>query len=221
MGIMGACRACELHNMKVQDLKDLGSAILVSIPTTKNNIPRRFTITESYYNTVKKYTTLRVPATPTTAFFVNYVKMKCTKQPVGINKLASFGKQIAIFLKLQNPECFTGHCFRRTSATILVDAGADITALKRHGGWSSTAAAEGYINDSVQNKFNTAKKIYDTIQQPSKQTIIQENILMEMESNSIENTISLEQKTIKNSLQNAPKLNFSNCNITINFNQTK
>ena len=51
-------------------------------------------------------------------------------------------QKIAQFLKLTNPELYTGHCFRRTSATLLIDAGGDITALKRHGGWKSTAVTE-------------------------------------------------------------------------------
>jgi integrase len=38
------------------------------------------------------------------------------------------GKEIANYLKLPEAENYTGHSFRRSSATILVDAGADIIA---------------------------------------------------------------------------------------------
>jgi hypothetical protein len=41
----------------------------------------------------------------------------------------------------------------------LADAGADITVLKRHGGWRSNTVAEGYIVDSVQNKLEVSSKI--------------------------------------------------------------
>jgi hypothetical protein len=41
----------------------------------------------------------------------------------------------------------------------LADAGADITVLKRHGGWRSNTVAEGYIEDSVQNKLEVSSKI--------------------------------------------------------------
>jgi integrase len=61
-------------------------------------------------------------------------------------------------VKLQNPEEFTGHCFRRTSTTFLADAGANLSNIKRHGGWKSTSVAEGYIENSIQNKINIAKK---------------------------------------------------------------
>jgi len=72
-------------------------------------------------------------------------------------------QKIAQFLKLTNPELYTGHCFRRTSATLLIDAGGDITALKRHGGWKSTAVAEGYVDTSIANKMNTAHKIASSV----------------------------------------------------------
>ncbi|KAJ8972518.1 hypothetical protein NQ317_008070 [Molorchus minor] len=50
------------------------------------------------------------------------------------------------------------HCFRRRSATILIDAGSDITSLKHHGEWKSlkksTPVAESYIDKSIENKVN-------------------------------------------------------------------
>lgn len=42
---------------------------------------------------------------------------------------------------------YTGHCFIKTSAKLLVDSGGDITSLKRHEGWKSTEGAEGYIEN--------------------------------------------------------------------------
>jgi hypothetical protein len=65
-------------------------------------------------------------------------------------------------LKLPNPFNYTEHCFRRTSATILVDAGADITTLKRHGSRKSSNVAEGYIENSIGHKLEAAAKILGT-----------------------------------------------------------
>jgi hypothetical protein len=59
---------------------------------------------------------------------------------VGIHTFAAMPCQIVTFLKLQNPSQYTGHCFRRSSATVLAGHGADITTLKRHDGWKSTTA---------------------------------------------------------------------------------
>ena len=60
----------------------------------------------------------------------------------------------------------TGHSFRRTSATLLVDGGGDLTHLtdlKRHGGWKSSTVAEGYINESLHHKQEIHKKITKSI----------------------------------------------------------
>ncbi|KAJ8912828.1 hypothetical protein NQ315_014411 [Exocentrus adspersus] len=84
---------------------------------------------------------------------------KCHRQVVGIHKLSSTAQEVATFLKLPNLKLYTGHCLRRTSATLLVNAGADITGLKRHGGWQSTTVAEGYIDDSISNKIETSNRI--------------------------------------------------------------
>ena len=55
-------------------------------------------------------------------------------QRIGINTLGEMGKKVAIFLNLSQPSLYTGHAFRRSSATFLADSGADISVLKRHGG---------------------------------------------------------------------------------------
>ena len=88
---------------------------------------------------------------------------KCENRPIGINKIGELPKRIAEFLKLPDPQLYTGHCFRRTSATLLVDGGADITTLKRHTAHKSTTVAEGYINESLQNKINTGNTIVKSI----------------------------------------------------------
>ena len=57
-------------------------------------------------------------------------------------------KIIATFLKLPNPELFSGHCFRRSSASHLANTGGDLVTIKRLVGWKSSAVAEGYIEQS-------------------------------------------------------------------------
>lgn len=67
---------------------------------------------------------------------------------MGKNTLYQFGKDIAISLGLENPEQYTGHCFRRTSATIAADSGATPHQLQRAFGWKSVSAAQKYIEES-------------------------------------------------------------------------
>lgn len=160
---MGACRAAELHSMQITDLEDHGSIFMVSVPNTKTKIARKFTVTGNFYTIVKKYLNLRPTNISQTVLFFRFQNGKYHSQRIGINKFGAMGKDIATFLKLPDSSLYTGHCFRRSSATLLVDAGGDITALKRHGGWRSTTVAEGYVDDSERNKTDTANKIYNSI----------------------------------------------------------
>lgn len=84
-------------------------------------------------------------------------------------KLAICQKKTAKYLKLKDVELYTGHCFRRTSATFLADLGADLRPIKRHGGRSSDGVAEGYIESSVANKTILSSQINKNIKpKPSK-----------------------------------------------------
>ena len=134
-GIAGGCRCDELWKMTIDDVEDLDSLILVKIRTSKNH----------------KSSDRRL--------FIKYINGKCCKMVMGIHKTGSVTREVASFLKIPNWKSFTGHCMRRTGATLLVDAGGDEVALKRFGGWSSAKVAQGYIEESKRNKNETAYKI--------------------------------------------------------------
>lgn len=220
---MGACRSNELYSMKLEDVRDLGSAFLVVIPNTKTKIVRKFTITDSYYDIVKEYLKKRHEITSLTCptFFMNYQNGKCTKQRIGINKFGAMGKKIAEYLKIPSPELYTGHSFRRTSATILANAGADILQLKRHGGWKSNAVAEGYVDDSMRNKNNTASKIFNSIEnnhQEDHPTI--SNTIPQLSTSHQNSEVSYNDNDIQitnlTNLNDTPGFHFTNCsNITL------
>jgi hypothetical protein len=105
-------------------------------------------------------------------FFLNYQNGKSYKQVVGINKIGEQPKIIAQYLKLPNPELFTGHCFRRTGATILADAGGDTLTVKNFGGWKSTQVMETYVEESLHKKEKIGNTILNSIRN-SKVPIIQ------------------------------------------------
>lgn len=164
MGVSGACRCCELTNLKISDVQDRGAYLLVSIPDTKTGISRKFTIIEAGFSintleTCRKYMSLRPKKLSNDRFFLRYANEKCTSQPVGINTLSKVPSRVASFLNLANAEAYSGHCMRRTSTTLLANKGADLTTIKRHGGWKSSAVAESYIEDSISNKLDIARKI--------------------------------------------------------------
>ncbi len=82
-----------------------------------------------------------------------------TVQVIGKNMLASYPNQIADFLKLPEPERFTGHAFRRTGATLLSNSGVSLLMLKQAGGWKSDSVAQRYIEESDIPKREIASRI--------------------------------------------------------------
>jgi integrase len=76
--------------------------------------------------------------------------------------LSQWGKTpriIAEFLKLPDANKFTGHCFRRSAATMLAENGGDTRSLKQLGGWRSDKVAESYVKNYLQNKIKNAQTI--------------------------------------------------------------
>jgi integrase len=125
--------------MSTDDIKYHEDLILVSIPKTKNNLPREFVITEeTWINLVKSYAALRPKNTTNKRFFFTCRNGRCVNNPIGINTMGKVSKEIATFLRLPQPELYTGHCFRRSSATQLANRGGDLLTLKHHGGWKSS-----------------------------------------------------------------------------------
>jgi integrase len=86
----------------------------------------------------------------------NAKRDKFQKSVVGKNTIADYPKRIAKSLQLPNAEGFTGHAFRRTSATILADAGTTTKNLMRHGRWKSSSVAGRYVAVSKKQKTDTA-----------------------------------------------------------------
>jgi len=165
IGLCGACRGDELSKITIDNVEDIGSLLIVNIPYTKTKIERTFTIPDKKENGIncadicKKYISLRPSHVDHRRFVLQYRSGKCTVQPIGTNQFSKIPRLIAMYLKLPNEEMYTGHSFRRTSASLLVGAGADILRLKRHGGWKSSTVAEGYLEESVEEKVQIANQI--------------------------------------------------------------
>lgn len=135
-------------------MEDLGDRYLVSVNETKNDVPRQFIIGDIFYKKVKKYVSLRPEEPFSENFFIQYRKGKCVQQNIGRNTIGATPQHIASYLDLPNSKRYTGHCFRRTAATLLSNSGANTTMLKQLGGWKSTAIAQGYYFIFYYN-FNT------------------------------------------------------------------
>lgn len=158
-GICGCLRCDEITNMKVEEIEDLANKYIVSINSNKNDYAGQFIIGNLFYDHVKKYISLRPPGQFSDRFFIKYQEGKCFRQPIGRHKIGEVPENIASYLQLPDPKRYTGHCFRRTSATLLSDSGANMQMVKQLGRWRSDIIAQGYIENSMHNR----QLIYDGV----------------------------------------------------------
>ncbi|KAJ8909704.1 hypothetical protein NQ315_014703 [Exocentrus adspersus] len=91
--------------------------------------------------------------------FLKYHNGKYSARVVGVNQIGEIPSTISNSLGLPDSEAYTGHCYRRSSVTLLTNSDEDLLLLKRHGGWKSSTVAEGYGEDSLENKNNVSNLI--------------------------------------------------------------
>ncbi|KAJ8949106.1 hypothetical protein NQ318_012854 [Aromia moschata] len=54
-GIAGACRICEVNQVRLDDIEDSGTFLIVKLKQTKNDVNRRFVVTEEYIKFYRIY----------------------------------------------------------------------------------------------------------------------------------------------------------------------
>lgn len=224
LGVSGACRREELYNITMKDVEDRGELIFVKIPQTKTNIERTFTFVNQdekihYLDIFRRYIQLRPSNAKSERLFLAFHNGKCRNQVVGKGTIGRWPSKIAEYLKLSNPASYTGHSFRRTSATLLANKGVDILGLKRHGGWKSSSVAESYVEDSLQNKIQFAEKILYDVRDTS---VSIPDGAQQVSSDTI--SYAAVSTNTRNSEINSLPLYIHNCSIhncTFNFNSNK
>jgi hypothetical protein len=109
---------------------------------------------------ISKYYNLfdEVQKAPGSRLFRKMQNGKVTNQVIGVNTIAKVGSDIARYLGYSADEAkhYTSHCFRRTGVGMLAESGATILMLKLAGGWKSSTAAEGYVENSLNMKRKVA-----------------------------------------------------------------
>ena len=111
---MGACRCCELLNLKTSDVKVYDDMLFITLNVTKGKIRKRsFTVTNdpngfNYYDIVRSYMKLRPANCSTDRFFLGYRIGKCINQPIGKNTISAMPMKIAEPLELDTPKEYTG-----------------------------------------------------------------------------------------------------------------
>ncbi|KAJ8915692.1 hypothetical protein NQ315_000626, partial [Exocentrus adspersus] len=143
--------------MSIDNIEDRGSVLVVTIPDTKTYKERIFTVVNGSnvihaIDGFRKYMKLRPRQVPHQRLLLNYRNQKCKVQPIGLNTFSKMPQKIAEFLEIKDAHGYTGHSFRISSASLLAEAGADLSVLKRH-------IAEGYVEQSITNKIEISRKI--------------------------------------------------------------
>lgn len=164
IGISGGLRREEIYNIRMNDLSDKqGSVLIVTVPVNKSNKPKTFAVSDTFYDVYKSYLALRPKNATSDKFFLKFSKGKCFNQNLGINKIGDAPKEIAKFLNLPNIHLYTGHSFRRSGATCLVNTGASVNTLKDYGQWRSFGSMQRYYESNEVNKVNISKTICNEI----------------------------------------------------------
>ena len=162
IGISGACRSDELFKMKTADVDLQEHRAIVVIPSTETYQTRSFLVTNiKWVEIVRRYVDLRKDVEGD-RFFVQLRYGKLTKQPYGQNSISQIPKKIATYLQLSNVNTYTGHCFRRTAATLRAHGGGDTRNSKKLKGWNATTVAEACVGTSLEGQ----EKIEDPVSVP-------------------------------------------------------
>ncbi|KAJ8954568.1 hypothetical protein NQ317_005909 [Molorchus minor] len=112
LGVAGACRTDELVNLTVDDIEDvlIQRFLRIFVVTDVGNMLELF----------RKYLSLRPSHVKHKRLFLypeskeNVVRSQLRK-----NTMGKIPNVVATYLKLPDVACYTGHCLRRSSATLL------------------------------------------------------------------------------------------------------
>lgn len=92
-------------------------------------------------------------------FWRHWRNDRWTSLVVGHNPLAETSRIIATWLEKDDVDSYTGHCFRRSSATAYANSTGSLLGLKRLGGWKSESVAQRYIDTSTVEKKKQAEAL--------------------------------------------------------------
>jgi integrase len=177
LGIYGLLRVSELVNLNFEDLVISKDSVDVKINQSKTDQAKKgfvFRILTPHVKYILCYVELFDIKDRSGRFFRTIGKNgKPTKAGMGKNTLSSIPSEVAFFLGLSEYENYTGHCFRRSGATILADSGVNKITLKRAGRWKSDSACDGYIEESKDSKIQIASAIsgFSNVKQDSTSSV--------------------------------------------------
>lgn len=184
----GGLRGIELRSLKVGSLHEDVEGVWVHYQQSKQKGEEK----ENRYlvpfnrnsphlcmaSRVLEYLRLLIESVPTISddsdLFHQCTKDGYGRQSMGKNLLAKFGREFAEKLDLSDPEEYTGHCFRRSSATEAANKGATTVDLKRHFGWVQEGTALKYLDDTKERARKMAKLLTGSGEENQDTNILQQ-----------------------------------------------
>ena len=122
-------------------------------------------------------------------------------QPLGKNSVSGIAFEIAKMLELPNPDLYTFHSFRRTSATNAADNGATPQQMVDFYGWKLTNMAKEYVSTSKHAIKTMACKL-----ECHEKTETVESPPSEMDSKAVSNKLVLSDVLDMTKFPNVTKL---------------
>ncbi|KAJ8678625.1 hypothetical protein QAD02_014412 [Eretmocerus hayati] len=131
VGVIGCCRKSELVKLLMAYVTVTDTSILIDIPpeVTKTNTANTFSIVGPSYVIVKRYLEARKNI-DNEKFFLLYRDGTFIDSACGDRTIGAIPKTVAEFLGLPEPERYTSHSIRRSSATVYAESGC--TDTERH-----------------------------------------------------------------------------------------
>lgn len=162
VGLFGLSRISEMCSLIFENVTKLDDSFQFFVPQSKTDQAKKgftFCVVHPYAIHISKYWDLFSVENRTGRFFRILVNGKPSAKVIGKNSLSKIPYDVAVALSLPNPESYTGHCLRRTAATLLAESGVSKITLKLAGRWKSDTVCDGYIDDSKNSKINIANAL--------------------------------------------------------------
>ncbi|KAK8791083.1 hypothetical protein WA158_003015 [Blastocystis sp. Blastoise] len=160
-------RRSEIYDLKRKDLEFLSDGVHINIERSKTDqsgegfiaiVPREKENDYKLYNIVKKYYDT-LPTDPEGPLFPSVTDDTFDMRKTGIKAIGDYPRRIATLLGLENPDAYTGHCFRRTMATLAAEHGATSDDLMKQGRWKGHDVASHYVGNTNKRRLELAKRI--------------------------------------------------------------
>lgn len=82
-GIFGSCRRSEMCDLRISDIQNKDTVLIINVPPSKTDKGRKFAVVDdenvSYATIFKKYLSLRPDDVPTDRVFLKYTNGRCIK----------------------------------------------------------------------------------------------------------------------------------------------